>query len=184
MATYKEIFEQHQYDVSDASQKSSRWFKQQIKLLSSTQITGDRLLRALDDSANIVRNIIPGDMYLFKYDPKTKDTLPMWDVFPLIIPFKYVNDGFLALNFHYLPYQKRVILLDNLSKFNNNSTNLKIKFSWDLINGMSKLSDAKQCVKRYIKYHIISNVRRIEPRNWATALLLPVEQFVYNNRIT
>lgn len=35
-----------------------------------------------------------GQMYLFQYDALHKDTLPYYDRFPLIFPFRKTNDGF------------------------------------------------------------------------------------------
>lgn len=179
MATFKDIFERHNYNLADASTKSKRWFEQQARLLSSSQINGDRFMR-LTPQLN-VSSVAPGAMHLFKYDPKTKTKLPMWDEYPLVIPFNYVNGGFIGLNFHYLPYHRRIFLLDRLAEFFavQSGDDIRLKFSWDLVSNMSKFRDVKLCVKRYITVHIVSVVKRIDSPNWATAMMLPVEQFVY-----
>ena len=43
-----------------------------------------------------------GRLNMFLYDPKYKDKLPYYDVFPLVLPIQRYSDGFLGINFHYL----------------------------------------------------------------------------------
>ena len=43
------------------------------------------------------------NLNMFVYDPKYKKTLPYYDTFPLVLPLERYSDGFLGLNFHYLP---------------------------------------------------------------------------------
>jgi hypothetical protein len=118
---------------------------------------------------------------MFYYDAKHKDTLPYWDKFPLVFPFRKLPDGFIGLNMHYLPYYQRVQLLDRLSEFANNKTldnDTKLKFSWATIQSMSKLKIAEPCVHRYLSTHVRSPYRLVDGSDWATAMVLPVQQFV------
>ena len=62
-----------------------------------------------------------GEMYMFSYDPKYKDVLPYYDMYPLVIPIEMYADGFLGLNLHYLPPLARARLLDSLKKVANNN---------------------------------------------------------------
>ena len=41
-----------------------------------------------------------GQMYMYFYEAKTKDTLPYFDRFPLVFPFAKVKGGFYGLNMH------------------------------------------------------------------------------------
>jgi hypothetical protein len=50
----------------------------------------------------LTNRIITGEMYLFAYDPKTKEDLPYYDRFPLVFPFRKVKGGFYGINMHYL----------------------------------------------------------------------------------
>ena len=179
MASLYDIFKQNQYDLRNAARQSSAWFQQQAKILSAKSITPNKVMKS--QSAHVKSQIVPGSLYMFLYDPKTKDTLPYYDVFPMVFPFKRVPGGFLGLNMHYLPYQARVTLLDRLMQFAtdtklNEST--RIKYSWSTINGMSKFKWAEPCVKHYLTEHVRSTFRKIDAPDWATAMLLPVEQFV------
>ena len=46
-------------------------------------------------------------MYFFRYDPKFRTTLPMFDKYPLVIVVERYTDGFLGLNMHYLTRGQR-----------------------------------------------------------------------------
>ena len=75
-----------------------------------------------------------GRLNMFIYDPKLKKTLPYYDTFPLVLPLEDYNDGFLGLNFHYLPIPLRMKLLDRVVDFSNNtkfdkSTRLNVSYN-------------------------------------------------------
>ena len=78
--------------------KSYQWYRDQVRNLGSG-LTGTQLLR----NEKLSSRIVPGNMYLFMYDPKHKETLPYYDTVPLVLPFKSVPEGFLGINLHYLP---------------------------------------------------------------------------------
>lgn len=179
MATYDQIFRKNHYNLSDAAKKSSTWFQQQARMLSGKNIVPGRLIRT-NSELNVTR-ITPGELYLFQYDAKWKDELPFWDTFPLVFPFRRLNDGFIGLNMHYLPYQIRVRLLDQLMTFKTSQSldeNTRLRLSWSTINGLSTLKVAEHCVHRYLIDHVKSPFKRIESPDWATAMMLPVERFV------
>ncbi len=179
MASLYNIFKQNQYDLKSAARQSNAWFQQQVRILNAKNPTPNKVMRST--GAKPSNQVIPGSLYMFLYDPKTKDTLPYYDVFPLVFPFKKVPGGFLGLNMHYLPYAVRVKLLDRLLQFANDETlseNTRIRFSWATISGMSKFKIAEPCVKHYLTSHVRSTYRKIGAPDWATAMLLPVEQFV------
>lgn len=179
MASLYDIFKQNQYDLKSAARQSNAWFQQQVRILNAKNPTPNKVMRST--GAKPSNQVIPGSLYMFLYDPKTKDTLPYYDVFPLVFPFKKVPGGFLGLNMHYLPYAVRVKLLDRLLQFANDETlseNTRIRFSWATISGMSKFKIAEPCVKHYLTSHVRSTYRKIGAPDWATAMLLPVEQFV------
>ena len=81
----------------------------------------------------LTNRISPGNMYLFAYDPKTKEDLPYYDRFPLVFPFRKVQDGFYGINMHYLPPLLRAKLMDALYDTVNNdkmdeTTRLRINY--------------------------------------------------------
>lgn len=179
MATYEQIFRKNHYDLRTATTKSRTWFDQQVRMLAGKQIVPQRLIRS-NPERNVVR-IVPGELYLFNYDAKHKDTLPYWDAFPLVFPFRKMPDGFIGLNMHYLPYPIRIRLLDKLTQFRSNTgidETARLKLSWNVISGLSQTYLAESCVHRYLVDHIKSPLKRIDSQDWATAMMLPVERFV------
>lgn len=121
-----------------------------------------------------------GRMYLFSYDPKTKDKLPYYDKFPLIFPIEFYNDGFLGINFHYLPPMLRARLLDALYDTINNKKfdeTTKLKISYGVLKSATKFKYFQPCVKRYLFSHVRSGFKEIEPNDWNKAILLPTQSF-------
>lgn len=176
MDKFEQIFRKNHIDLRAAAIKSQSWFNQQARNLSQQGIRPERLIR--DSAQNNTTRIIPGELYLFNYDAKHKDTLPYWDTFPLVFPFVKTPDGFIGLNMHYLPYQIRVRLLSALMRFKSGKNEaLKLKMSWELLRGLSKNVHVQPCVHRYLISHVKSPFKRIDSEDWATAMLMPVERF-------
>jgi hypothetical protein len=174
----KDIFEKYRYD-RDIAQKSQAWFNQQVLLLAKKRITPNQVIRS--QAVKTQNNIVPGKLYMFFYDPKTKATLPYYDRFPLVFPFSFHEDGFTGLNLHYLPHKLRFTLIDRLLMFKNNDKfdeTTRIRYSWATIDGMSKFAMAKPCVKRYLSNHLRSPLHTVSANDWSTAMMLPVERFV------
>ena len=177
--TLSNVFDRNKYDLHRAARKSKAWFDQQLLLINRQGITAQKVMQS--DSDQLTASVLPGSLYMFFYDAKHKDTLPYWDRFPLVFPFKKTLGGFMGLNMHYLPYQLRVVLLDRLMQFQSNNkmdATTKIRYSWDLINGVSKYKAAEPCIKQYLDEHVRSTFRKVDANDWATAMLLPVESFV------
>lgn len=179
-STYTKVFEKNKYDIRIA-RRSWAWFQGQVKnLADDPKINAPGLINARAEKNRQAGSIVPGEMYLFRYDAKHKDTLPYWDQFPLIFPFRKVEDGFYGLNMHYLHYRIRIILLDRLMDFRTNSKldeRTKLKFSWQLISGLSRYELAKPTVHRYLTKHVKSPLKKIDSDDWVTAMMLPVESF-------
>jgi hypothetical protein len=170
------VFEKHKYDPSIVT-KSRTWFRQQATLLRKEGIRPSRMYTY---SGTVSTAIRPGNMYMFFYDPKTKDKLPYYDRFPLVFPFRKTENGFLGLNLHYLSYRFRIVLLDNLLKFKNTKgldDSTRLKLSWNLLSGISKHKLVEPCVKSYLSDHLMTQLKMISPVDWTTALMMPVESF-------
>ena len=101
--------------IEPRTREARDWLKSQVKSLRPNRRTMMR------DVENLRNKTMIGRMYFFFYDPKTKETLPYYDRFPLVLPVKRYIDGFLGLNLHYIHPKYRIILLDKLSiSFLNN----------------------------------------------------------------
>lgn len=164
-----------------STERSSQWYQTQIKRLGT--INTNKLMR----EGTLVNRVIPGEMYMFRYDPKTKAKLPFYDVFPLVLPFRRVERGFLGLNLHYIPYMLRVRILRYLSDFTNNEKmdeTTRLRLSWNLLESSSRFDPVRACVKRYLSENIETRFLRIPYPDWVIASQLPVERFMKEEKAT
>lgn len=157
------------------SRQARDWLRSKVKDLKPTPQSLVRDRERMTNSAFI------GHMYFYFYDPKTKDSLPYYDRFPLVIPIETYKDGFLGLNLHYIHPKHRIILLDKLSEYANNKNfdiNTRLRLSYDLLRRASKAFEATPCIKRYLFSHVQSRFVEIFADEWDIAALLPAENFV------
>lgn len=121
-----------------------------------------------------------GSMYMYYYDPKHKKTLPYYDMFPLVFPYKKTQDGFMGINMHYLPLTYRAKLMDALYDVTNNKNfdeTTKLKMNYQVLNSASKFKYFAPCVKHYLTEHLRSRFLYVYPSEWDIALFLPLERF-------
>lgn len=132
------------------------------------------------DKTRLVSRIKPGNMYMFQYDPKYKDTLPYYDRFPLIFPFRVEGDRFWGINLHYLPHRIRAQLMDSLYDLVNNQRydeTTRIQGSYQLLNRAARSRWIQPCVKQYLFSQLDSRFMYVYPSEWDIALFLPLERF-------
>ena len=121
-----------------------------------------------------------GMLYCYYYDPKTKDDLPYWDRFPMVLILEKYNDGFLGLNLHYLPVKYRVAFLQKLMKYAQLTPEQDIRrmrISYDILQSTRRFAEFRPCLKRYLYSHLRSRILMIEPNEWDVATMLPIQQF-------
>ena len=114
---------------------------------------------------------------MFFYDPKHKTKLPYYDTFPLVLPIERYPDGFLGINFHYLPLPLRVKLLDGIVDFSNNT---KFEETTVIQADCTKLKNIKliqPTLQRYLAGQTKYKFRRIDADEFTVAVLLPVQRF-------
>ena len=134
----------------------------------------------LKDPVRTTAGAYIGKMFFFFYNPKLKEELPYYDKFPLVLPIELYGDGFLGINFHYLPINLRVHLLDKLYDLTNNDkfdSTTRIQASYSLLSAASRYKEFQPCLKRYLAPHITSKLVEIEAADWETSIFLPVESF-------
>ena len=160
---------------STGTNNARNWLRAKVKELTPTS----RALMA--DRDRLKSNSTIGKMYFYFYDPKTKDSLPYYDRFPLVIPIESYPDGFLGLNLHYIHPKQRLMLLDKLSETATNDkfdSKTKLRVSYSYLAGASRAFEATPCIKRYLYSHIQSRFLEISADEWDIAAMLPVETFV------
>ena len=177
MATVLNPFLNVRSKVGD-SDKSLAWYQTQVKALAAAATKPNKLMQNAPD---LTTRIMPGNLYMFFYDPKLKDKLPYYDMFPLVLPFRKVPGGFYGINLHYLPYPLRFKLLGALQEYaldNTMSEDNRVRVTWSTLLTMSRVAPVKACVKHYLDGQVQSRFLNIKYPDWVTASLLPVERFV------
>lgn len=165
------------------------WYRDQAKGITRTsrnRTQADKLIRELrsDTERRQDSQFKMGNMYLFAYDPKHKDTLPYYDRFPLIFPINKAKGGFLGINMHYLPPILRAKLMDQLYTVLNNKNfdeTTRLTASYKILNGAAKFKEFAPCVKHYLNAHVRTKPAYINPAEWDIALFLPTQKFVGAN---
>lgn len=155
---------------------AKKWF---MKHARSAQGYRVNLLSKSDRNRSTVTM---GKMYFFAYLAKHRDTLPIWDMFPLIFPIERYSDGFLGLNLHYLSGQQRKFFLELLKTHVNNKKfdeTTKLKMTYDIVRRSAVLKMfATPCIKRYLTSHVQSDFTEITSDEWDYIIDLPLEQWV------
>ena len=135
-----------------------QWYRNRIKELGTPSQA--QLIR----DGKITGRVNFGALNMFMYDPKLKNKLPYYDTFPLVLPIERYRDGFLGINFHYLPYALRARLLSRLDPNANYSALKNVKL-------------VKPTLKRYLNTNVRSRFRKLEEEDFMTAIMLPVQRF-------
>jgi hypothetical protein len=163
-----------------ATNQSKEWYREQI--LNARKNFG-KPSTMLNEDARFVGQITIGRMYLFRYDPKLKEKLPIYDTNPLVFPFNTASGGFLGINFHYLPPGFRLYLIEALEPHYVRTGNKlqdvdKIKASWQILNQVAGVGALNGAVKHYLMVQMRSSFMEIPYGSWRKAVSLPLQNFV------
>ena len=163
----------------ETPEKSVRWYQDNIRRLGVSRKTpAETILES--KVGRFEREAMVGSMYLFLYDPKTKEDLPYYDRFPLVFPFNLTEDGFYGINLHYLAPMVRMILLNKLMVLADDAKlmpSTRLQLSWSLLSNVEKFPGATPCAKRYLSSHIQSRMMKINPVDWRKTIMLPIDRF-------
>ena len=151
--------------------KSTQWYREKIKEFG--QPGAMDLIR----DGKQARTPHYGRINMFFYDPKGRKTLPYYDTFPLVLPIERYPDGFLGINFHYLPMALRLKLLDRIVDFSNNtkfdeSTIIDANYSQ-----LKNIKEIKPTLKRYLAGRVKTRFRRVDADEFTVAALLPIARW-------
>jgi len=159
------------------STDSLAWMKKKIQELRSPAAIAMSMAK---EKSRRTTTIKLGRLYCFYYDPKTKDDLPYYDRFPMVLVLDRYPDGFLGLNLHYLPYKYRVAFLRKLFQYavlDKEDEIKRLRVTYDILTASRRLREFQPCIKRYLYQHTMSRILTIEPNEWEIAALLPLQQF-------
>jgi hypothetical protein len=162
--------------ITPRTKESMEWFRR--KAQSMRRVNRNALMK--EEPVQLRNRGIAGNMYMFFYDPKTKDTLPYYDRFPLVVVVGPAEGGFYGLNLHYLPPLLRARMLDGLMEITNNrvyddSTRFQVRYN--TLKRLSSLKYYKPCFKHYLNSQVRSRFAYVEPPEWEIATFLPSADF-------
>lgn len=164
-------------EISARSKESQKWFLDKVKSTAGQTANRNYLIRR----GKATPTPQPGMMYMFRYDPKTKDTLPFYDKFPLIILVDIGDGGFEGINLHYLPIGLRQRffyggLLNTASdkRFNENTF---FKISYDILKGTRSMKAFAPCFKKYLTPRVRGSIVHVPSNEWEMAIHLPSADF-------
>ena len=144
-------------------------------------------------------------MFMFEYDPiSAEDVLGRggyYDSFPCVFPIQPLENGFMGINMHFLPYDWRAHLMDNLydlvddvdligtpqqsgNRFQSGmETGPNVQLNFPAVNGYNFLKKSakyryfKPCVRKYLFQRTLSRYMLIPANEWEIALFMPLERF-------
>ena len=170
--------------VTAKARTAGNWFRSIVNRTKG-KFSDETPKTILQRSESLVSKSVLGKMYFYSYDPKWKNDLPWYDTFPLVFPIEKYENGFLGLNFHYLAPKHRAILMDQLKMFANNKKydeTTKLKLTYDMLKGFTKIKRARRTVHRYLTSKVKSKFVLVNADEWEVALFLPVERFRKGNK--
>lgn len=160
--------------INPRSEESRDWFMDKIQSIGRN-LSRDSLMRK--PPLKPVERVLPGQMYLFYYDPKHADSLPYYDSFPLIFLLDTYRGGMSGINLHYLPMGARQTLFYNLLQTLDNPNideESYLKITYKYLAGARSLKEYRPCYKKYLTKHVKGNIVKVPATEWEAAVHLPL----------
>lgn len=131
-----------------------------------------------------------GKLYIFEYDAKHKETLPLWDRYPAMFPISSykAKDGMTivtGINLHYLPPALRMVAFQSLLKLRTEKRYRKqtrLDLEWQTLKAMSQSRLFEHAVKAYRMDHVRSALVEVPAQSWEIAIFLPIARFQKGSR--
>ena len=139
--------------ITPRTKESIDWFRRKASAMG--RVSRSALMK--EEPVELKNKSVVGNMYMFFYDPKHKETLPYYDGFPLILMMGPAKDGFYGLNLHYLPPVLRARVLDRV---------LAEK-------GSVPQRFIAPAMKHYLFKHVRSRFALVDKPEWEIATFLP-----------
>lgn len=169
-------------DMNMASREATHWLSEHLSQIGP--ISRPNIL-SVGQSAYSIR---PGNMYFYSYSPKTKNSMPFYDMFPLTIAMQLTPGGFIGLNLHYLRFYNRAVFLNFLIDFADrndwfeNSLAIFLLNYTQIKNNSTMSKHLRGAIKRYYFKNFLSDTVRVEPKDWKVVPFLPIDRFVKATR--
>lgn len=173
------------YAHSYLSKQALNWFKRHADaFVKKREATWSKVTPL----GEVTTRPMVGKLYMYKYDPKHKETLPLYDIMPIVLITKMNEDGWTGINFHYMPTIARLKIMAGLYDIQSNTVwteKKKINVSWSTASAIGqavgKHEILSQSVKQYLANHVASPLVAISPKHWSMIIFLPFQRFKYND---
>ena len=152
--------------------RSATWYRSQVNRIASGKTAG-QLFR----EGKLQARPSVGRLNLFGYNPKLRNKLPYYDIFPLVLPLEPIKNGFMGMNFHYLPPLLRFRLLERMqARASDRRFDSKTRFevAYDDVKAIKLV---KPTIKKYLYAYVQTGFLRINADDAAVAIYLPVQRF-------
>ena len=152
--------------------RSATWYRSQVNRIASGKTAG-QLFR----EGKLQARPSVGRLNLFGYNPKLRNKLPYYDIFPLVLPLEPTKGGFMGMNFHYLPPLLRFRLLERMqARASDRRFDSKTRFevAYDDVKAIKLV---KPTIKKYLYAYVQTGFLRINADDAAVAIYLPVQRF-------
>ena len=129
------------------------------------------------------RRYLEGVCILISTTQNTQKYYHITIYFPVTLILQLEQNGFMGLNFHYIPPRYRILLLSELYKFAINEDDesddmqTRIRISYDILKAAQKFKWAKPCLKRYLSTQVMGPALEVTPDHWDTIVMLPLARF-------
>ena len=152
--------------------RSATWYRSQVNRIASGKTAG-QLFR----EGKLQARPSVGRLNLFGYNPKLRNKLPYYDIFPLVLPLEPIKGGFMGMNFHYLPPLLRFRLLERMqAKASDRRFDSRTKFEVNY-DDVKAIKLVKPTIKKYLYAYVQTGFLRINADDAAVAIYLPVQRF-------
>jgi len=135
---------------------------------------------------NVINEI--GKMFTFSYRPLNYDTLPYYDMQPLIFSLNIPSsEEVFGINLHYLPLHYRFATYQMLVQFATDPTrkaNTRIRLLYDYMKNKKQFIPSLVSIRQYKTKRIRSMVYEIDPKYWEHAIIIPTQLFIKKNEKT
>jgi len=181
--------------VQEYTHQSTKWYERNVLNLTGPGHLSLITAQKQTQGTSIVssrQKLYTGRMYLFRYVPVNRATLPYYDQFPLVMVLSVdkKKGTFLGLNMHYLPVRSRALLMYDMIqrlhlKFQSNPARTKLKnFDYANLHQHTRLIRklSTPCIHQYRFDHIRSHLLKINFDHWEKCLFLPFDKFAKKSK--
>jgi len=166
------------YEIEEGENPSFAWYNEKVKDLISMSENPGELLSKWEWRTNKIQLF---HFNMFFYDAKTKNTLPYFDMFPLVFPLRRFGDSFTGVNVHYLPaaFKEQFYQIFTRFKLNDKFDETTLyRMTWSKI---SRFKVMRPLIRKYSLSNIKSRYLILRADEVPIAMSLPLTRLVKPN---